>query len=78
LVLSATFTANESVAALVGVPVNKPDVLKEKPVTALVNVQVYLPLPPVAASCCEHATFTVAAGSVVVVMLTGVALVADE
>jgi len=40
LVLSTTFTANESVVALVAVPVSNPELLNEKPVTAVVNVQV--------------------------------------
>ena len=39
----------------------------------MMSIPLYVPLPPLAASCCEYATFTVAAGNVVVVTLTGVA-----
>ena len=72
LLLSVAFTCNERVVVLVGVPVNSPEALSEKPATGVVSVHVQLPLPPVAASCCEYATFTVAVGSDVVVILTGI------
>ena len=39
-VLSVTFTWNESVAVLAGVPVRGPEALSEKPVTGAVSVHV--------------------------------------
>ena len=40
LALSATLTAKDNAVVLVGVPVSNPELLREKPVTAVVSVQV--------------------------------------
>jgi hypothetical protein len=55
-----------------GVPVSKPPVLKDNQVGRPVAVQVYGPVPPVAANCSESGMPTVADGSGdVVVMASG-------
>jgi hypothetical protein len=73
LLLSVTVTVTLEVPVAAGVPLMLPPALRLSPAVSvpLLTAQVYPPVPPLPASVCEYAAFTVPPGSEVVVTVRG-------